>query len=69
VLLGIFYYQNKAFDMAIDFATYYGFAVEIIQDRLIKNRSYDFADWAADFIGSSVGIITWSVAGKRYVKK
>ncbi len=55
--------------MAIDFATYYGFAVEIIQDRLIKNRSYDFADWAADFIGSSVGIITWSVAGKRYVKK
>lgn len=47
----------------------YGLAVEIIQEKLIKNRSFSLGDLAADFIGSFLGIITWKLTYKWYIKK
>ena len=43
----------------------YGFMVEIIQEQIIKSRSFALADWAADIIGSSFAILIWY---KRYIK-
>jgi VanZ family protein len=49
--------------------TIYGLIVEIIQDQIIKNRSFDLGDWAADVIGSSLGLI-WNLGYiKRVYKK
>lgn len=51
------------------FVLIYGLGVEIIQEKMIKNRSFDFADWVADFLGSFLGIITWNLVNQRYIKK
>jgi amino acid permease len=45
-------------------AMLYGFFVEIIQDRFIPNRSFDYGDLVADFIGSMAGV--WL---RKYIKK
>jgi VanZ family protein len=37
----------------------YGFTIEIIQDRLVENRSWDIGDIVADFIGSILGSYVW----------
>ena len=47
----------------------YGLTVEVIQDQIIKNRSFDLGDWAADIMGSSLGILIWHLEYNRYVKK
>jgi VanZ family protein len=47
-------------------AVAYGILVEVIQDQLVTNRSFDLTDWAADIIGSVAGTGMWLW---RYVKK
>ena len=47
-------------------AVLYGIAVELVQDRWIPNRSLDLGDWAADIVGSFLGIWIWNL---RYIKK
>ncbi len=37
----------------------YGFSIEIIQDKFIRNRSFDLRDIIADFIGSVIGVLIW----------
>lgn len=46
-------------------ALIYGITVEVVQDRFIPNRSFDLGDWAADTVGSFIGLWFWS----RYIKK
>jgi VanZ family protein len=58
--------EKKALILLILAAVAYGFLVEIIQDRFIKNRSYDLGDLLADTIGSLSGSWFWN---KRYIKK
>jgi VanZ family protein len=43
----------------------YGIVVEFVQDRFVPNRSFDLGDWAADSVGSLIGLWFWS----RYIKK
>ncbi len=40
-------------------AIMYGFLIELIQDKLVDNRSWDLGDVVADFIGSIVGVLVW----------
>jgi VanZ family protein len=40
-------------------AVAYGLSIEIIQDRLVTNRSFDLGDLLADFIGSIIGVWLW----------
>ena len=47
-------------------AVVYGILVEVVQDQLIINRSFDLGDWGADIIGSFVGVWFWNL---RYIKK
>ncbi len=42
----------------------YGLLIEVVQDQLIDNRSWDLGDVAADFIGSLLGVFVWD----RYKK-
>jgi len=42
----------------------YGLVVEIIQEHIIKNRSFDLKDWVADIIGSFLGILGWNLKTK-----
>jgi VanZ family protein len=42
----------------------YGLLVEVVQDRFISNRSFDWGDWLADFVGSLAGLWIWL----RYIK-
>jgi VanZ family protein len=44
----------------------YGIAMEFVQLHLIRNRSFDWGDIAADAIGSAIGL--WFSTG-RYIKK
>lgn len=44
----------------------YGIGVEIVQDRLVPNRSFDIGDWIADMAGSVLGLWFWWY---RYIKK
>jgi VanZ family protein len=46
----------------------YGLLVEVVQDRFISNRSFDWGDWLADFIGSIAGIGLWLRYTKRVVE-
>lgn len=44
----------------------YGIGVEIVQDRVVPNRSFDIGDWIADMVGSALGLWFW---WHRYIKK
>lgn len=46
-------------------AIIYGILVEVAQDTLVPNRSFDLGDWIADIGGSLVGLFAWH----RYIKK
>jgi len=43
----------------------YGFMVEVVQDQLIRNRSFDLGDWLADIIGVIVGGVSWRYKKNR----
>lgn len=45
---------------------FYGISVEIVQDQLVTNRSFDIGDWIADMVGSVLGLWFWWY---RYIKK
>ncbi|HEY1113686.1 MAG TPA: VanZ family protein [Chitinophagaceae bacterium] len=45
---------------------FYGIGVEIVQDLLVANRSFDIGDWIADMVGSLLGLWFW---WQRYIKK
>jgi VanZ family protein len=45
-------------------AIVYGITVEFVQDWFIPNRSFDLTDWAADSIGSLIGLWLWY----KYIK-
>lgn len=45
---------------------FYGISVEIVQDQLVSNRSFDIGDWIADMAGSVLGLWFWWY---RYIKK
>ncbi|WP_066406480.1 VanZ family protein [Flavisolibacter tropicus] len=47
-------------------AVIYGILVEVVQDQFIPNRSFDLGDWAADIVGSFIGIWFWNL---KYIKK
>jgi VanZ family protein len=51
--------HSSAYVIAITVAVAYGLSIEIIQDRLVTNRSFDLGDLLADFIGSIIGIWLW----------
>ena len=46
-------------------AAVYGLLVELVQDRLIANRSFDLGDLVADMAGALAGLWFWN----RYIKK
>jgi VanZ family protein len=56
---------TKGFFILVFVAVLYGFAVEIVQDQFITNRSFDLGDLLADFIGCLGGV--W--LRTRYIKK
>ena len=49
----------KGYIVLIIIAILYGFLIEVIQDQLVVNRSWDLGDVAADFLGSLVGASAW----------
>jgi VanZ family protein len=51
--------RSLAYIIAIVVAVAYGLSIEIIQDRLVTNRSFDLGDLLADFIGSMFGVWLW----------
>jgi uncharacterized membrane protein len=54
----------KSYLLLIFFAVLYGYLIEVIQDRFIPNRSFDWGDLLADFVGSVIGLLVW----RRYKK-
>ena len=56
---------TKGFFILVFVAILYGLGVEMVQDQLIANRSFDSGDLLADFIGCIGGV--W--LRKRYIKK
>lgn len=52
------------FIMILMISVLYGLLVEVVQHRFIPNRSFDYGDLLADFIGSITGILFW----RRYKK-
>jgi VanZ family protein len=51
--------RSSTYVIAIMVAIAYGLSIEIIQDRLVTNRSFDLGDLLADFIGSMLGVWLW----------
>jgi len=51
--------RMTGFILLVLIAIIYGFLIELIQDKLVENRSWDLGDVAADFVGSIVGILVW----------
>lgn len=47
-------------------AVIYGIVVEVVQDEFVVNRTFDLGDWAADIVGSFLGVWWWNL---RYIKK
>jgi VanZ family protein len=47
----------------------YGITIEIFQDQLVSNRSFDWGDWVADILGALIGIWVWKMFRRAYVKK
>jgi hypothetical protein len=56
---------TKGFFILVFVAVLYGLVVEMVQDKLVANRSFDLGDLVADFIGCLGGI--W--LRTRYIKK
>ena len=56
---------TQGFFILVFVAVLYGLAVEIVQDQLVVNRSFDLGDLVADFIGCLGGV--W--LRTRYIKK
>ena len=54
---------KKAF-LLIFSAIVYGYLVEVCQDQWVVNRSFDWGDLVADFIGSVAGIGLWTYTKK-----
>lgn len=40
-------------------AVLYGITIEVVQYYFILNRSFDLTDWAADTVGSFIGLWLW----------
>jgi hypothetical protein len=57
--------STPGFFILVFVAVLYGLTVEIVQDQLVVNRSFDLGDLVADFIGCLGGV--WLRA--RYIKK
>lgn len=57
---------NKTFSLMLlaVVAIIYGFGVEVVQDRLIVNRSFDLYDLMADGVGIALGLVAL-----KYIKK
>ncbi len=66
---GFFFITQKHLIKLLVLLTIYGFIVEIVQGQIIKNRSFELGDWAADIIGSFLGVLIWNLKDKRYIKK
>lgn len=47
------------FIMMLMISVLYGLLVEVVQHHFIPNRSFDYGDLVADFIGSITGILFW----------
>ncbi len=43
----------------------YGLLVEVVQDRFVPNRSFDWGDWVADIAGSLAGLWLWLMLIKK----
>lgn len=56
--------RRRTYIILVIFAIMYGLLIEVVQDQLIDNRSWDLGDVAADFIGSLLGVFVWD----RYKK-
>jgi VanZ like family len=50
---------RKSLLLLILIAVVYGFVIEIVQDRFIPNRSFDWSDLLADFVGCMIGLRVW----------
>ena len=57
--------STQGFFILVFVAVLYGLAVEIVQDQLVVNRSFDLGDLVADLIGCLGGV--W--LRTRYIKK
>ena len=66
---GFFIIKQQHLILLLILLAIYGFLVEVIQDQIIKNRSFALSDWAADIIGSISGIFIWNLKDRRYFKK
>jgi VanZ family protein len=66
---GFYITKQRHLILLLGLLVIYGLIVEVIQEKLVENRSFALGDLAADFIGSCVGIITWKLSYKRYIKK
>ena len=62
---GLYKGNRQIFFWLILAASIYGFIVEIAQDKLVINRSFDIGDWIADTIGAIAGVLFFG----QYIKK
>ncbi len=58
----------KQLSILVLLAAVYGYLIEIIQYNFIPGRSFDWADLAADIIGSTIGCFLWA-RWHIYIKK
>ncbi|MCU7548620.1 VanZ family protein [Chitinophagaceae bacterium LB-8] len=67
IFIGLIYLWSRALGlvsrknllMLTLIAITYGFLVEVIQERFVANRSFDWNDLLADFAGSMIGLWIW----------
>lgn len=50
---------QRAVIFLVGIAILYGLLIELIQDRLVANRSWDMGDVVADFFGTIIGVLIW----------
>ena len=58
--------ELRALKVLFGILVVYGIVVEVVQHGLVANRSFDLGDWAADIVGSFLGVWFWNL---RYIKK
>ena len=63
---GFFIIKQKVWIRLLLLLATYGLVIEVLQDQIIKNRSFDLGDWIADIIGSFLGVLIWNL---RYNRK
>jgi VanZ family protein len=51
--------NRKSLLLLLIITVLYGFLIEAVQHMYIPNRSFDWADLLADFIGSIIGLVFW----------